>query len=449
MHENVYLNKPIFEGAERPLVYTQNNAPCPNIGASSAINGGGITLERMREILNKPQSFYVNNGKVTLIDENTGEVRTEEKKNPRAERWVLKSAVNRLLPRSRTSRCHKWVLPNAKPTIYRHIKEGESKAFYGGLEVCGSVWACPICAAKIAERRRNELSQAIAQAKIQGLSVSMLTLTAPHYISDDLPDLLNRMMSAYTKLWKDKAGKNLISKYAIVGRIRAFEVTYGDNGFHPHFHVLLFTENPIANKAEMEFSFFPVWLNCCLKKGLGAPNLKHGVRVDLANDEIGRYVAKWGLDNEMTKGHIKRSSHGFSMFDLLRSYVAGNDEHGSLWVVYAKAFKGKRQLVWTNGLKERLLIEDKTDEELAIEEQEGASPLAELSLDEWRAVYRTGSEHYVLKVAENSPGTIKDLISSLMKLEDGIKRATGGGGAEQRQRYASTPHAARDRRTKT
>ena len=53
---------------------------------------------------------------------------------------------------------------------------------------------------KIAERRRNELSQAIAQAKIQGLSVSMLTLTAPHYISDDLPDLLNRMMSAYTKI---------------------------------------------------------------------------------------------------------------------------------------------------------------------------------------------------------------------------------------------------------
>ena len=411
----------VFRAVTVPSVYTQNNASGASINASSEFKNQALTLNQMREILNKPQSFFIKNGKITIIDEETGEVKSQENPNFRAERWALKSAVNRLLPRSRVSRCHKWVIPNMKPTIYRHVTDGESKAFYGGLEVCGSVWACPVCAAKIAERRREELAQAIQEAKKQGLTVSMLTLTAPHYKGEDLAGLLARMTAAYTKLWKDTAGQRLINKYGIEGRIRAFEVTYGENGFHPHFHVLLFSNQEKQNLSLMEDDFYSVWLNCCTKKGLGAPSKKHGVRVDLANDAVGSYVAKWGLDCEMTKSHIKRAKHGCSMNDLLRSFLAGDDDAGKIWKIYAMAFKGKRQLVWSNGLKDRLLIAETSDDELATAQIEDASVFADLTLEQWRAVYRTKSEHYVLSCVERAPERFDELIKALIQLSESMR----------------------------
>ena len=96
---------------------------------------------------------------------------------------------------------------------------------------------------------------------------------------------------------------------------------------------------------EHEGGFLSIWKNACVAKKLGVPSLKHGVSVDGADKAEG-YVAKWGLESEMTKSHIKRSKKGYSMFDLLRAYVATEDEKFKrVWMVYASAFKGRKQLV--------------------------------------------------------------------------------------------------------
>lgn len=413
---------------QAPLVYTQNNAPSLSDGLFSV-----------------PDNVYIENGKLTIIDKDTGEVLTEKTPNPRAERWALKSVVNKLMPKSRTSKCHRWRIPTQKPTVYRKHDAEKPRAFYGGLEVCANVWACPVCAAKISERRREELKRAIEEAKRQGLHVSMLTLTAPHYKSDDLAGLLDKMTSAQTKLWKDKAGKRLIETYGIVGRIRAFEVTYGENGFHPHFHILLFTER-FFEPSSMSEAFYRVWKHCCVSKGLGEPSLKHGVRVDVADEAIGDYVAKWGLDSEMTKGHVKRSKTGYSMTDLLRAYLYTNDKQFSnLWLVYAKAFKGKRQLVWTNGLKSRLLVEEQSDEELATAQVEEAEKFAELTAEQWQAIYRTDSEFYVLNCVEKNPAGFDDFINKLCKLSAEMAVGRGGRGDVHVARARPTRPNARGR----
>jgi hypothetical protein len=422
-NENINLGLHHFQGSDAsfqgvesvddqaPLVYTQNNAPALSDGLFSA-----------------PDNVYIENGKLTIIDKDTGEVLTEKTPNPRAERWALKSVVNKLMPKSRTSKCHRWRIPTQKTTIYRKHDPEKPRAFYGGLEVCANVWACPVCAAKISERRREELKKAIDEAKKQGLCVSMLTLTAPHYKGDDLADLLDKMTAAQTKLWKDKAGKRLIETYGIVGRIRAFEVTYGENGFHPHFHILLFTER-FFEPSSMSEAFYRVWKHCCVSKGLGEPSLKHGVRVDVADEAIGDYVAKWGLDSEMTKGHVKRSKTGYSMTDLLRAYLYTNDKQFSnLWLVFAKAFKGRRQLVWTNGLKARLLVEDQTDEELATAQVEEAVQFAELNTEQWQAIYRTNSEFYVLNCVEKNPAAFDDFLERLRKLSADMAIGSGSRG---------------------
>lgn len=412
-----------------PLVYTRKDAPAPSDGHFRASQS--LTLQEIQDFFEQPQTVYLENGHLTVIDSETAEVSTTKPTDNRAERWALKSAVNELLPNSRTSKCHKWVVPNNKPTVYRTIDQQKGKAFFGGLQVCANVWACPVCAAKISERRRDELSFAIQQAKIQGLHVSMLTLTIPHKLVDDLNALLDSLLAAHTKLWKDKAGKRLIESYKIEGRIRALEVTFGDNGYHPHLHILLFSSSPIQVD-KFSLDVFHVWKHCCVSKGLGEPSLKHGVKVDIADEHIGSYVAKWGLDSEMTKGHVKRSKVGYSMTDLLRAYIATGEERFSrLWLVYAKSFKGRRQLVWTKGLKDRLLVLDATDEDLATAQVAEAEMFAELSFEQWRAVYRTKSEYYVLKAAESNPETFDSLLDGIVRLyeqmEDDSSRRRGKG----------------------
>ncbi len=54
---------------------------------------------------------------------------------------------------------------------------------------------------------------------------------------------------------------------------------------------------------------------------------------------------------------------------------------------YAAVFKGRHQLEWSKGLRERLgLGREATDEELVAREQEPAVWLGSLTLDEWRLV---------------------------------------------------------------
>lgn len=57
---------------------------------------------------------------------------------------------------------------------------------------------------------------------------------------------------------------------------------------------------------------------------------------------------------------------------------------------YAEAFKGKRQLVWSKGLRARLLpeLKDLSDEEIAAAADESVEAVfwASLSIQEWRAV---------------------------------------------------------------
>ena len=55
----------------------------------------------------------------------------------------------------------------------------------------------------------------------------------------------------------------------------------------------------------MRMQFFEQWKKACEKAGLDQPSYEHGL--DLRNGQkAAKYVAKWGLEHEMTKGHIKR-----------------------------------------------------------------------------------------------------------------------------------------------
>ena len=126
---------------------------------------------------------------VEEIDPETGEIFTyqDTKKGRkvyktvqenRAERYALKSVVNAMFPKSETSKCSRAKVPGQSVIICKDPEH--QKAFYTGLRRCGSVWWCPLCAAKIAERRRVELVAGVATAKAMGWHVYLMTCTVPH-----------------------------------------------------------------------------------------------------------------------------------------------------------------------------------------------------------------------------------------------------------------------------
>ncbi|MDX7810053.1 protein rep [Aeromonas caviae] len=310
------------------------------------------------------------------------------------------------------------------------MKGIHNKAFYQGLMSCGGIWTCPVCAAKISERRRQELKQAIEAAQALDMNVYFVTLTVSHGIGDDLQELLDKQAKALKRLSQGKYSirhqlKTLFEGIGettpeIHGYIRAFEVTHGNqNGFHPHFHILVFTHKRLHGSI-LQYVYTHAWKRACRLAGLPEPSGEHGVTVQ-DGLHAAQYASKWGLEDEMTKAHTKKTKlKGATPWGLLRAVLDGDDPEyrpdraGKLFQVYAKAFHGRRQLYWSNGLRALLgLSKELTDEELAAKaEDERASVLATLSPEQWRAIRRRGQEAHLLTVAESAPSLLAAVIDA-------------------------------------
>lgn len=333
----------------------------------------------------------------------------------RAERFALVAVAREVLGSDhRTGKCMQRRLPKQTVKVWKDLEHG--KAFYSGVRTCAALWTCAHCAAKISERRRVELVAALEAAKRLGLHVKLLTLTIPHGIGDDVKVIVQKLMGAWKRTTNGRAAKELRELLGLKGTIRAFEVTYGANGFHPHLHVLLFLDKPWSNSS-VHAAFSPLWQNACRLAGLPIPSDAHGCRVD-DGSKAAAYASKWGLESEMTKGHIKRGKKGgMTPFDFLRAVLADDPDAGKyrgLFKAYAEAFHGQRQLYWSNGLRALLeLGKEATDEEVMAEQTEKAVMLADLSVDQWKAIVHARAQAAVLDVAEDKPQELRALLDAL------------------------------------
>lgn len=355
--------------------------------------------------------------KATAYDPETGEILgvRRDHRALRTERFALKWEAMRLLPEThRTRKCMRWAVPKQHIQVWR--SDQQRRAFYHGLQSCSMAWSCPLCAAKIGERRREEAAKGINQAHALGLQVWLLTLTIRHGAGDDLGEITDKMHAAWRKLWQGKAGRAQHSAMGIVGTIRALEVTHGlANGFHPHFHALVFFDPNRSDPAA--WARLPgLWLKRCEAVGLPAPDLMHGCRID-GGDHAGRYVAKgvWGLESEVTMGALKSGRDGSrTPFDLLRDYRDGDKQAGAIWVAYREAMEGRRQLYWSNGLRQLLDLAELTDEEIAHQKDDEASALlATITGPQWKAIYRKRMESTVLDLAESDPAALLVFLDGL------------------------------------
>jgi len=326
----------------------------------------------------------------------------------RVERFALQSVARSILPKSRTAKCLRIRAFDRDVQVWKS-KEHKT-ASYAGLQTCGSVWACPVCAAKIAERRRAELLDAMDMHKAAGGSVLLLTLTTPHQRGDVLSELLGQQGKALESFFADLSVKKVLAQMGHIGKVRALEVTHGrkgtNNGWHPHFHILLFCQVQAtdADRKDWAARLYLRWSAYCQKAGLGTPSYTHGIKLD-DGTKASDYVAKWGLEDEMTKGHIKKAkAGGETPFDLLRAALADKQDKQAmaLFKEFAECFKGKRQLTWSKGLKARFYLDEKTDDELANDKEDRAVLLGLLSVDQWRDVLKVDARSTVLELAAHS-----------------------------------------------
>lgn len=324
----------------------------------------------------------------------------ERIRKTRAERYACQSVARKALPDERVAKCLRLVNNKQNVQVWEHQKT--KKAFYNGLLVCGSVWNCPVCAVKISERRRKELQQAFDMHKSEGGHIALLTLTFSHKKRDKLKEILEKFGGATKKFMSGRAYNNIRDELGLIGRIRVFEVTYGKSGFHPHVHIALFYMNDIDLKI-VEEKMYPLWEKACKKFEIETSR-KHGI--DLQDgDEAQNYLSKygtWSLDQELTKAHIKKAKNdSMTPFDFLRRYLEEDDkQYLRLFQEYAECFKGKRQLQWSQGLKKRFVVEEKTDEQVAKEKLEDADLLGLLDFDTWKKILKYENRSYFLDLCE-------------------------------------------------
>lgn len=262
------------------------------------------------------------------------------------------------------------------------VRYRDGVAGFAGLQTCGSVWCCPVCNAKIMRRRGLEIGSAVGDWVGVGRQVAFMTFTVRH----TKRDTLETVWAAIAKAWgRVTSGKYWISDqltHGVEGYLRVIEVTHGRNGWHVHVHALMFLhEVDSRDLSALQKSMFKRWKSGAESAGLRAPLMK-GQDVRLVSDsaagrhELARYLSKAqlaanvGMELTASQGKGARSALSTrTTWAVLDDAVSGLADAVDLWAEWERVSRGKRQISWSSGLRDRLgLLAEESDESVAAEE---------------------------------------------------------------------------------
>jgi len=284
----------------------------------------------------------------------------------------------------------------------------DGRAWFDGVYECSSVWICPICAPRIAARRRADVQAALDHAIAKGWGAALVTLTFPHGAGDVLQAILDRFSRAQRAFKSGKSAKTLRTTFGYCGEIRTLEVTHGHNGWHPHAHSIWFTDRQLSpiELEDLKGKLYADWRRACLRAGLPEPSIEHGVDVRGAR-YAAEYVAKWGFAMEVAGATSKRGkgeSGGRTPWQLLADATDGDPRAAQLWREFALAFFGKRQLFWSRGLRNALkLAPELTEQELLEIDNQPKYRMVTIDLETWSLIRKTESQERILYLALQNP----------------------------------------------
>jgi hypothetical protein len=312
--------------------------------------------------------------KASALDNNANNLSRKKLRELRASRYERRYGLWKISSLQRVRDCGR-----KKITKMAGIKLVGGTATFSGLATCGSVWCCPVCAAKIMASRSKDVKAAIDLWGLQNKSFIFQTLTMRHHKGQSLEELWQGLSFAWQRLNSGGAAKAEAAKYAQAGFIRVVELTYGSNGWHIHIHILRFLETPPSEIQVKEWSNaqFERWSKALTAKGLATPMRDaQDFKLTRNAEDLAKYLTKQAhyggkLGMELTSAETKKAKRGgrkpFEVLDDAIGTPHGNDRR--LWEEYEQASRGKKQTHWSNGLRTMLGIDyDKSDEEIAISE---------------------------------------------------------------------------------
>jgi len=371
-------------------------------------------------------------GRNTGIAANRYPLGPDETSTPRGSKWKVKKMAAELAENRRMKACGYALAGGGNVQVYSY----DGQAFYKGLICCGLLWCCPVCAPKITEQRKAELAGAIE--RYPG-TVLLDSRTIRHSKWDHLDVLLpkfldaNRWFTSHRTYKRIRGQLNTTVQTGGGGTVRALEVTHAHpdkwdhNGWHPHSHTAWFCNRTNIGEDELtqaELELAKLWIEACLLAGLPAPDIEHGLKLEA--NKAGDYIAKWGVAEELTKGHLKQGKGGsLSTWGLLMLADQGNERAAALFAEFAEVFKGRHQLQWSRGLRKILgLGEEKSDQDLADHSEVEATHVCDIEYDDWKRVRRLGLQPNILDAAED--GGIVGVLNFLEGLRISEMRTRDG-----------------------
>lgn len=299
------------------------------------------------------------------------------------------------------------------------LRSGIEGAGVAGLQNCGSVWSCPVCSAKIAMTRTDDMEAGIRHWAEHGGTFVMLTLTMRHHRGQSLRSLWDGLSGAWRRFVSDGTYKRTTKRLGVAGYHRTTEVTVGASGWHVHLHVVYFIEGKPGDltSADAGGRLVARWMEAVDSEGFSAVADAQDWKILRGSPDAlaavagyvhkGEYVERIqavkparSLAMEVTRSDLKAGRSNRTPFQLLADIVAEVESTGvvpeddwALWSEWEEVSRGRRQQVWSRGMRSKLgLGQEMTDEEAAAVEVEGADLLI-IPAEDWRSFASDGRRH--------------------------------------------------------
>jgi len=271
----------------------------------------------------------------------------------------------------------------SKSEYVKLIKNEHNNYNFKGSAVCGNVHRCPTCNQNIMRQRQIQL-RALAKSHLkQGYKLGFVTLTQKTDSVKSTQDLFTQIKTNYRKFQNLKFYQKLKKSNFIMGQVVTTETTYNDhhNGHH-HLHILYFYKTDFSKKIhDVQNELIQKWVDYT-DANIKAQDQKVVNNINGITD----YVAKWDVATEMTSDQHKNTSKGITFFQMgeALTILLQKSEHNpktretlkpiinglkKLMSVHIEVTKGTRKMIISKSLLELYQVEDKTEQELAQEQE--------------------------------------------------------------------------------
>lgn len=207
---------------------------------------------------------------------------------------------------------------------------------------CGSKWSCPQCS----PQRLAEDQQRIERVLRSVPTVLHVTLTIAHEPGPPRAGSLDSILKTWSAAFTTGSWMPDFRVHSgLVGWVRSIEVTFPENGFHPHIHAAFaFTSKP---RNEHQEALIQRWLGaaygCGYRASYRAQKPRY-VRSSIGRDKVAFYLC------EQTAIRQARGSKGVTPGDLLHNVATtGDADDLNLLLGFHEAVAGKRKISTSRG----------------------------------------------------------------------------------------------------